>query len=82
MRLVQSAKLHGHDPWVYLKDVLERLLSHPNSRIDELLRIAGAGLPDRWCDAVRSRQGDMPGRLHLFLPNSGEDGGRVLLFIR
>lgn len=41
MSLVQSAKLHGHDPWVYLKDVLERLLSHPNSRIDELL-------PHRW----------------------------------
>ena len=41
MSLVQSAKLQGHDPWVYLKDVLERLLSHPNSRIDELL-------PHRW----------------------------------
>lgn len=37
MSLVQSAKLHGHDPWAYLKDVLERLLSHPNHRIDELL---------------------------------------------
>jgi len=37
MSLVQSAKLHGHDPWVYLKDVLERLLAHPNHRIDELL---------------------------------------------
>ena len=41
MSLVQSARLHGHDPWVYLKDVLERLLSHPNHRIDELL-------PHRW----------------------------------
>jgi transposase len=41
MSLVQSAKLHGHDPWVYLKDVLERLLAHPNNRIDELL-------PHRW----------------------------------
>ena len=37
MSLVQSARLHGHDPWVYLRDVLERLLSHPNHRIDELL---------------------------------------------
>jgi transposase len=45
MSLVQSAKLHGHDPWVYLKDVLERLLSHPNSRIDELL-------PHRWKPAA------------------------------
>lgn len=41
MSLVQSSKLHGHDPWVYLKDVLERLLAHPNHRIDELL-------PHRW----------------------------------
>jgi transposase len=37
MSLVQSAKLNGHDPWAYLKDVLERLPTHPNRRIDELL---------------------------------------------
>jgi transposase len=37
MSLVQSAKLHGHDLWAYLKDVLTRLPTHPNSRIDELL---------------------------------------------
>lgn len=37
MSLVQSAKMHGHDPWAYLKDVLTRLPSHLNSRIDELL---------------------------------------------
>jgi hypothetical protein len=41
MSLVQSAKLNGHDPWAYLQDVLERLPSHPNSRIEELL-------PHRW----------------------------------
>jgi len=41
MSLVQSAKLNGHDPWAYLRDVLERLPSHPNRRIDELL-------PHRW----------------------------------
>nr|WP_157405921.1 transposase [Acidovorax sp. CF316] len=41
MSLVHSAKLHGHDPWVYLKDVLERLPTHPNHRIEELL-------PHRW----------------------------------
>jgi transposase len=41
MSLVQSAKLNGHEPWAYLKDVLERLQSHPNHRIDELL-------PHRW----------------------------------
>jgi hypothetical protein len=38
---VQSAKLNGHDPWVYLKDVLQRLQRYPNHRIDELL-------PHRW----------------------------------
>jgi transposase len=41
MSLVHSARLNGHDPWVYLKDVLQRLPSHLNSRIDELL-------PHRW----------------------------------
>jgi transposase len=41
MRLIQSAKLNGHDPYRYLKDALERLPTHPASRIDELL-------PLRW----------------------------------
>jgi len=41
MSLVQSAKLNGHDPHAYLRDVLERLPSHPASRIEELL-------PHRW----------------------------------
>ena len=41
MSLTQSAKLNGHDPWAYLKDVLERLPTQPNSRIEELL-------PHRW----------------------------------
>ena len=41
MSLVQSAKLNGHDPYAYLKDVLTRLPTHPNSRI-------GGLLPHRW----------------------------------
>ena len=41
MSLLQSAKLNGHDPWANLKDVLTRLHTHLNSRIDELL-------PHRW----------------------------------
>ena len=41
MSLVQSAKLNGHEPWDYLRDVLARLPMHLNSRIDELL-------PHRW----------------------------------
>lgn len=41
MSLIQSAKLNGHDPHAYLKDVLTRLPTHMNSRIEELL-------PHRW----------------------------------
>jgi transposase len=41
MSLLQSAKLNGHNPWAYLKDVLTRLPTQLNSRIDELL-------PHRW----------------------------------
>ena len=37
MTLVQSAKLNGHDPYAYLKNVLTRLPTHPASRVDELL---------------------------------------------
>ena len=31
-----------HDPWTYLKDVLTRLPTQPNSRIEELLPQAGS----------------------------------------
>lgn len=41
MSLIQSAKLNGHDPYAYLKDVLARLPTHKNSQIAELL-------PHRW----------------------------------
>jgi transposase len=41
MSLVQSARLNGHDPWAYLRDVLQRLPTQPNSRIEDLL-------PHRW----------------------------------
>ena len=37
MSLIQSAKLNGHDPYAYLKDVLARLSTQKNSCIDELL---------------------------------------------
>jgi len=37
MSLIQSAKLNGHDPYQYMKDVLERLPTHPARRIEELL---------------------------------------------
>jgi transposase len=41
MSLIQSSKLNGHDPFLYLKDILSRLPTQPNSRIGELL-------PHRW----------------------------------
>lgn len=41
MSLVHSARLNGHDPYAYLRDVLERLPTRPASRIEELL-------PHRW----------------------------------
>jgi hypothetical protein len=33
MSLIQSAKLNGHDPYLYLRDVLERLPTQRASRI-------------------------------------------------
>ena len=45
MSLIQSAKLNGHDPYAYLKDVLKRLPTHKNSQIAELL-------PHRWQPAL------------------------------
>ena len=45
MSLIQSAKLNGHDPYAYLKDVLARLPTQKNSRIDELL-------PHRWTPLI------------------------------
>jgi transposase len=42
--LIQSAKLNGHDPYAYLKDVLERLPTHRASEIEALL-------PHRWVQA-------------------------------
>jgi hypothetical protein len=44
MSLIQSAKLNGHYPSAYLKDVMDKLPTWPNSRIDELL-------PHRWTPA-------------------------------
>jgi len=35
--LVESAKLNGHDPFAYFKDVLVRVGAHPMRRIDELM---------------------------------------------
>jgi len=45
MSLLHSARINGHEPYAYFKDVLERLPTHPASRIDELL-------PHRWSPAT------------------------------
>jgi transposase len=45
MSLIQSAKLNGHDPYRYLKNVLERLPTQPANQIEELL-------PHRWRDVA------------------------------
>ena len=41
MSLIQSAKLNGHDPYAYMKDVLSRLPTQRASQVGELL-------PHRW----------------------------------
>ncbi|MFN9471238.1 IS66 family transposase [Acidovorax sp.] len=41
MSLVQSARLNGHDPWAYLRDVLQRLPTQRSSQLEDLL-------PHRW----------------------------------
>lgn len=46
MSLIQSAKLNGHDPYVYLKDVLTRLPTQKNNQLEELL-------PYHWSKPVK-----------------------------
>ncbi len=41
MSLIQSARMNGHDPYVYLKDVLTRLPTQRTSEIGQLL-------PHKW----------------------------------
>lgn len=37
MSLLHSARINGHDPYACFKDVLDRLPTHPASRMDDLL---------------------------------------------
>jgi transposase len=41
LSLIESAKLNGHDPWAYLKDVFERL---PTLKQRDLAQV----LPHNW----------------------------------
>lgn len=45
MILLHTARINGHEPYAYLKDVLQRLPTQPASRIEELL-------PHRWAPTV------------------------------
>ena len=49
MSLIESAKLNGHDAWAYLKDILTKLPTWPNSRLAELL-------PHRWTPPSKPEQ--------------------------
>ena len=44
MSLIQSARINGHDPYAYLKDVLMRLPTQRASEIEQLL-------PHQWISA-------------------------------
>lgn len=46
MSLIQSARLNGHDPYAYLKDVLTRLPTQKSSQLEELL-------PHSWSGPVK-----------------------------
>jgi hypothetical protein len=54
MSLIESAKLNGHDPWAYLKDVFERLPTLKNRDLAQLL-------PHNWRPAAAT---SAPAPLH------------------
>ena len=56
MSLCATCKELGIDPFVYLRDVLIRVSTHPNSRIEELL-------PDRWKPAELADPTDRNGSI-------------------
>ncbi|TCR64519.1 transposase IS66-like protein [Rhizobium sp. BK376] len=37
LTIIETTKLHGHNPEIYLKDVLARIQDHPKDRIAEML---------------------------------------------
>jgi transposase len=52
--LTATCKALGIDPWAYLRDVLERISTHPFSRLAELL-------PDQWKKLRAAAKGTDPG---------------------
>jgi transposase len=51
LTIIETAKLHGHNPEVYLTDVLTRIQSHPKDRFQELLPWLWTPAKDR-CEAA------------------------------
>ena len=54
LSLVQTCKNLGNEPFAYLRDVLERVSTHPEFRVDELL-------PDRCALPAASPRGKRKG---------------------
>ena len=54
MSLCTTCKAWNIDPFAYLRDVLDRVSTHPNRRIEELL-------PDRWKPAQSTDPPDRKG---------------------
>jgi transposase len=52
LSLVQTCRAMDIRPWEYLTDIFDRLLDHPDRRLEELL-------PDRWKAAREDHQADM-----------------------
>lgn len=48
LTIIETAKLHGHNPEVYLTDVLTRIPSHPTDRLQELLPWQWVPAKDRY----------------------------------
>jgi hypothetical protein len=53
LNLIESAKLNGHDPWAYLKDVFERLPTLKNRDLASLL-------PHNWTPAEKAAAPAVP----------------------
>jgi transposase len=51
LTIIETAKLHGQNPEIYLTDVLTRIQDHPKDRLQELLPWLWTPAKDR-CEAV------------------------------
>ncbi len=64
LSLIESAKLNGHDPWAYLKDVFERLPTLKNRDLESLL-------PHNWKPAEKAQAPAMPAAACALTGNAG-----------